>query len=564
MNVIIGDDRDKIKSLGHLCLIEPIIRELKLVDFFDSVLPKERDHYITHGEAISALVLNGLAFHPRRLYRITDFLDQLPLPLFFRPEIDSKHFNDDALGETLDKIWQFGPTELYNLLINDIYELVKDSDYNINIDNLNCDTTNFSVTGKYKVERTSKKRLIIPTFGQNKDKRKHLKMWIYGLVTNTNGIPLFMRAYSGNVSDHISLKEMMNKATGNLVEYFDDEEPHYCIFDSAGYTEKNIKTLFCKFVSRVPETIKEAKDLVSSDINLVKSNICQDYSFFKHESCYGTIPQKWFLIRSEQTAKSDDEKFKKRLFTDQKKATIALCHLNKKYDTRDEAIDATNNWIKNYPYLKFSDIQIIEKIESHYINKKCHTLGKEIKTSYRVKVKLVINEEAIAHKMMTHGRFILASNDKNLNGEEMLKIYKSQRTVENGFRILKEKEFHIGETFLKKPERIEALALIMTLCILIYSLLELRVRKSLINNNISIIRPNNTNNFNPTLKEIFKQFEPVACIESKDIVGNITYIVNGITSNSPATAILNVLGKKFLQFFCINDINPLNTSKKRF
>jgi len=60
----------------------------------------------------------------------------------------------------------------------------------------------------------------------------------------------------------------------------------------------------------------------------------------------------------------------------------------------------------------------------------------------------------------------------------VLKTYKSQQSVERGFRFLKSPDFLVSSFFLKKPERIEALLMVMTLCLLIYSALELTLRKS--------------------------------------------------------------------------------------
>ena len=49
------------------------------------------------------------------------------------------------------------------------------------------------------------------------------------------------------------------------------------------------------------------------------------------------------------------------------------------------------------------------------------------------------NEAIIANERTRHGRFILASNDKTLDGELMLQYYKGQNAVEKGFRFLKDK-----------------------------------------------------------------------------------------------------------------------------
>jgi transposase len=75
------------------------------------------------------------------------------------------------------------------------------------------------------------------------------------------------------------------------------------------------------------------------------------------------------------------------------------------------------------------------------------------------------------------GRFILASNDKALDGELMLKYYKGQNAVEKGFRFLKDKSFRVAEVYLKKVERIEALSMIMALSLLIYSIAEWMIRQ---------------------------------------------------------------------------------------
>ena len=64
------------------------------------------------------------------------------------------------------------------------------------------------------------------------------------------------------------------------------------------------------------------------------------------------------------------------------------------------------------------------------------------------------------------GRFILASNDMNINHEVMLEYYKEQMTVERGFRFIKDQSFHVSEVYLKNESRIAALSMLMVLCLL--------------------------------------------------------------------------------------------------
>ena len=52
------------------------------------------------------------------------------------------------------------------------------------------------------------------------------------------------------------------------------------------------------------------------------------------------------------------------------------------------------------------------------------------------------------------GRFVLATNDRELSPDDLLKNYKEQGTVERGFRFLKDPSFRVAEIYLKKPSPI--------------------------------------------------------------------------------------------------------------
>lgn len=64
--------------------------------------------------------------------------------------------------------------------------------------------------------------------------------------------------------------------------------------------------------------------------------------------------------------------------------------------------------------------------------------------------------------------------------EALLATYKAQQNVERGLRFLKCPNFLTSSIYLKKPERIEALLMMMTCCLMIYAALEHRIRKGLV------------------------------------------------------------------------------------
>lgn len=113
--------------------------------------------------------------------------------------------------------------------------------------------------------------------------------------------------------------------------------------------------------------------------------------------------------------------------------------------------------------------------------------------------------------------FILATNDtdsEDLTMAALLEHYKSQQKVERGFRFLKSPEFLTSSIFLKKPERIEALLMIMTMSLLVYSSLEHKIREQLKQAEEffpSMVKNKTTSK--PTARWVFLKFEGIDILE---------------------------------------------------
>jgi hypothetical protein len=81
-----------------------------------------------------------------------------------------------------------------------------------------------------------------------------------------------------------------------------------------------------------------------------------------------------------------------------------------------------------------------------------------------------------------HRCFILATHaldDAHLPPQELLEGYKGQVHAERGCRCLQDPQFLASALDLKTPERIMALLMVMTVCLLVYAALEYRIRQAL-------------------------------------------------------------------------------------
>nr|WP_240761775.1 IS1634 family transposase [Nitrosococcus wardiae] len=105
--------------------------------------------------------------------------------------------------------------------------------------------------------------------------------------------------------------------------------------------------------------------------------------------------------------------------------------------------------------------------------------------------------------------FIVATNEldtEKLPPAELLAAYKQQSQVEKGFRCLKDPLFLASSLFLKSPQRIMALLMVMTLCLLVYSALEYRMRQVLSAHRQSFPDQKGNPISNPTARWVFQCF----------------------------------------------------------
>jgi transposase len=123
-----------------------------------------------------------------------------------------------------------------------------------------------------------------------------------------------------------------------------------------------------------------------------------------------------------------------------------------------------------------------------------------------------VNQELVEQDVRRQACFIVGANrldPAQLSAEELATTYKDQGGVERGFRFLKDPLFLASSVFVKKPERIMALSLIMVLCLLVYRLAEQRLRTRLAQTKQTIPDQMNKPTSRPTMRWVFQCFEGI-------------------------------------------------------
>ena len=460
----------EIKNINHLGIIAGIIDELEIAKLINQELGIEEQEIVNSGEIVKAIILNGLGFVSQPLYLFANFFEDKATEHLLGQRILPEHLNEHKIGRVMDKLYDYGLSELFLLI-----SLAAAKKYQINLDFSHLDSSSFSVHGQYnqalgsQLEFQSQESEVEPipisiTHGYSRDRRPDLKQFILDLIVTGDGnIPIFIEAASGNQSD----KKAFGKIAKNYQQQLKIETT--IVGDSALYSKDNLELLKqIKWLTRVPLSIKEAKNLVSNlqDSAFTNSKI-PGYSWVERESNYGGIRQRWLVVKSEARTKSDwaslEKKIRKEYESNQKKLT-KLSQGKFKSETKAEL-----------------NLKLIRaKLKFHVIDEVQITENQD--ETYQITGVILMSNDVIEAYQNRAGKFIIATNRldcESFTCDEMLLKYKEQQHVERGFAFLKDPLFFADSVFLKSPRRIETMAMLMGLCLMVYSLGQREVRRQL-------------------------------------------------------------------------------------
>ena len=390
------------------------------------------------------------------------------------------------------------------------------------------DSSSFSVHGQYltnnlipskqEEEKTIEPAPITITKGYSRDHRPDLKQFIIDLiVSGDGGIPLFLKVADGNEQDKVVFGEIAAEYK-SMIDF-----DTMIVADSALYTAKNLQLMSSiKWLSRVPLSLGKAKDLVNNVLEkeLTQSSI-EGYSWKEQVITYGEIKQRWLLVQSQKRKESALKKLLERMDKEKEKASKDLKSLVKeKFTSPQVAMEVANRFSKSLKYHQLAEIQI-QEIED---KKKKKEIGNKL---FQILTILEPNIDKVNELKTRAGRFILATNEleeSQLSSEDILIKYKDQQAAERGFGFLKDPLFFADSVFLKSPQRVETMAMLMGLCLLVYSLGQRELRRQLRESNAGLKNQLGKLTKTPTLRWIFQCFQGIHLLvqSGKKQVVNLT------------------------------------------
>ena len=463
-NSLKGDARPyDVCLLGHLGLVGAFIRESGIIEMIDSRIPKTSNNqgHFTHGQVVALMILNGLGYTTRPLYMSNTFFDAKDVEAMLGIEYDASWFNDDVIGRTMDALYEYGLTPLFSELSLGIMKSLGRK-----IGSVNIDSTSFHYHGTEQMyhEDNSKVNYDEPhkinvTYGYSRDAHPELvQIMEQMMVDNETGIPLFMEPESGNTNDTNAFKRMV-KVFEQFKDYTYDGYIYLC-GDSALYSAENIADMEkngIKYVTRAADgKLKAVQKFVSEHASDELTEIDEHNQGRIYSVENGNVAQKWLLVHSDTAEARNNHSV--------------------------EASAERELIAKKCSYCRIVSSSVIkEEIPKRGRKPKVEKPDSEKEYHYQVSITIEINQDYCNVVRRNKSFFVIATNDieRDWQPGELLRQYKSQNKVERGFRFLKDPEFFADSIFVSKNEHIQALLMIMTLSLAVFSGLEWKLRNAM-------------------------------------------------------------------------------------
>lgn len=505
----------KIENLDHLGLVAGIVDELGLVELTNRQLGEHKLEQVSAGQVVKALILNGLGFVSAPLYLFSEFFESKPVEHLLGEGIAASHLNDDRLGRVLDQLYEEGTSSFFLRAALQAVER-----FGVSVHQVHLDSSSFSLQGAYQPSESGEleQTPIRICRGYSRDHRPDLKQFVVNLMCSADGgVPLWLTVADGNQSDAQQFAKLMGQFADNW------QMDNTFVIDAAFYTKPNLQQVgSLKWVSRVPQTLSDAQTLVQSDTDKLRPVACalKDYQMWETTADYAGVQQRWILIES-LSRKADQSLWEPELKKLEKRLECDLKQLQQQvFACKPDALEALMRFQDTLAVHQTTEVTLetirAKRPPGRPAKAKTKDKDTQLTSGYRLKAKLERKPTAETCYQNRRSRFILATNHLDAEqwpADKLLQEYKGQQKTERGFRFLKDPLFFASSLFVKKAQRVEALALVMALTLMVYTLAERKLRQTLAARQQTVLDQKKRPTAKPTFRWVMQKFQGIHLVQ---------------------------------------------------
>jgi transposase len=477
----------EVYPVHHLPILKAYADQLGLVSLINHYVPTEME--VDAGTVVLALVLDTLSGRSP-LYRLEEFFAQQDTALLLGKAVPPHALNDDTAGRVLDRLYDFGTMRLFTACaVRAAMRFGLERRY------VHFDTTSRSVWGDYQFAETQDLPFQV-TYGYSKDKRPDLKQFVLSTLCVDRAVPIWGKPEDGNASDKTLNTTLLSEIAHLLAQYGVQPGAYIYIADAALVTEDSLAALRdTLFITRLPATYSECGRVIAEAVvhnaweavgvlAQTPPTRRRPGTFYKVAESRGTLYGKAYRAVVVHSSSQDQRRQQ---------------HLARELQASSATLEASVRQASQQEYFCHADAEAAaaqlraQQSAYHWVevaveehpkygpgrpSLKHPRVVKALR--YGLRVTLRERSEVIARKIQETGCFVLLTNvspagEMAHTAGDVLRAYKEQHGIEQNYGFLKD-PLIVNSLFLKKPERIEALGLVLLLALLLWRLVERTLR----------------------------------------------------------------------------------------
>jgi transposase len=477
----------EVYPVHHLPIIKAYADQLGLVSLINHYVPTEMN--VDAGTVVLGLVLDTLSGRSP-LYRLEEFFAQQDTALLLGKAVPPHALNDDTAGRVLDRLYDFGTMRLFTACaVRAAMRFGLERRY------VHFDTTSRSVWGEYQFAETQDLPFQV-TYGYSKDKRPDLKQFVLSTLCVDRAVPIWGKPEDGNASDKTLNTTLLSEIAQLLAQYGVQPGAYIYIADAALVTEDSLAALRdTLFITRLPATYSECGRIIAE---AVAHNDWKEVGVLAQTPPTKHRPGTFYKV-AEGEVTLYGKTYRAVVVHSSSQDQRRQQHLEREIRASSATLAATVHAAVRQEYFCQADAEAaaakLRALQSayHWVEvevKERPTYGPGRPSSkqprvvkalrYSLQVTLHEQSESIARKRQETGCFVLLTNvptagEMAHTARDVLQAYKEQHGIEQNYGFLKD-PLIVNSVFLKKPERIEALGLVLLLALLLWRLVERTLR----------------------------------------------------------------------------------------
>jgi transposase len=477
----------EVYPVHHLPILKAYADQLGLVSLINHYVPTAMG--VDAGTVVLAMVLDTLSGRSP-LYRLEEFFAQQDTALLLGKAVPPQALNDDTAGRVLDRLYDFGTMRLFTACaVRAAMRFSLERRY------VHFDTTSRSVWGDYQFAETQDLPFQV-TYGYSKDKRPDLKQFVLSTLCVDRAVPIWGKPEDGNASDKTLNTTLLSEIAQLLAQYGVQPGAYIYVADAAFVTEDSLAALRdTLFITRLPATYSECGRVIAEAVAhnhwetvgvLAQTPPTKHRpgTFYKVAEASVTLYGKAYRAVVVHSS-SQDQRRQQRLEREIRASYTTLeasvhAVARQEYFCQADA-EAAAAKLRALPSAYHGVDVAVQERPKYGPGRPSSTQPRVVKAlRYGLQVTLHEQAEVIARKTQEAGCFVLLTNVSTA-GEmahragDVLRAYKEQHGIEQNYGFLKD-PLIVNSLFLKKPERIEALGLVLLLALLLWRLVERTLR----------------------------------------------------------------------------------------